>query len=98
MAEAEARGAQKNTSSSHSETSEDEHEDDSEEEEGASESADGPGSESDDEGVYLSGEDDTPDAHDPRAKVLSVLELEDLFVKAAPDLSCECLCLDSTKW
>ncbi|KAJ3545803.1 hypothetical protein NM688_g5585 [Phlebia brevispora] len=32
-------------------------------------------------------EEDGADAQDPRARVLSVLELEDLFVKAAPDLS-----------
>ncbi|THH02560.1 hypothetical protein EW026_g278 [Hermanssonia centrifuga] len=35
----------------------------------------------------LSSEDDSEDARDPRAKVLSVLELEDLFVRVAPDLS-----------
>ena len=28
-----------------------------------------------------------PEAQDPRTKVLSVLELEDLFVRSAPDLS-----------
>ena len=43
--------------------------------------------EKEDEGLYLSGEEDSPDSHDPRAKVLSVLELEALFVEVAPDLS-----------
>lgn len=32
-------------------------------------------------------EEDSEDARDPRARVLSVLELEDLFTQAAPDLS-----------
>ena len=32
-------------------------------------------------------EEDTPDGQDSRTKVLSVLELEDLFISAAPDLS-----------
>ncbi|KAF8549042.1 P-loop containing nucleoside triphosphate hydrolase protein [Imleria badia] len=36
---------------------------------------------------YVPTEEDTPDGRDPRTKVLSVLELEDLFVSAAPDLS-----------
>ena len=63
---------------------EDENSDEDEED-----SEEGSESESDDEGLYLSGEEDSPDSRDPRAKVLSVLELEDLFVKAAPDLSSE---------
>ena len=33
--------------------------------------------------------DDGPDAQDPRTRVLSVLELEELFIKSAPDLSSE---------
>lgn len=37
---------------------------------------------------YVPTEEDTPDGRDPRTKVLSVLELEDLFISAAPDLSC----------
>ncbi|KAF7339623.1 p-loop containing nucleoside triphosphate hydrolase protein [Mycena sanguinolenta] len=36
---------------------------------------------------YFSAEEDSPEGQDPRAKVLSVLELESLFEKAAPDLS-----------
>ncbi|KAH7930544.1 P-loop containing nucleoside triphosphate hydrolase protein [Leucogyrophana mollusca] len=40
-----------------------------------------------DDHIYISTEEDTPDGQDPRTKVLSVLELEDLFVQAAPDLS-----------
>ena len=42
--------------------------------------------ESDDE-HYFSAEEDTADGQDPRARVLSVLELEDLFMKCAPPLS-----------
>ena len=38
---------------------------------------------------YFSAEEDTPDGQDPRARVLSVLELEDLFLRTAPDLSGE---------
>jgi large subunit GTPase 1 len=57
-------------------------EEDSEEEDSGSEDE----SESDDEGLYLS-EEDSPDSQDPRARVLSVLELEALFVEVAPDLS-----------
>lgn len=70
-------------------------EEDSERQEETSERGErgsGVDSESDDEGLYLSGEEDSPDSHDPRARVLSVLELEDLLVKVAPDLSSE-LCL-----
>jgi large subunit GTPase 1 len=45
-------------------------------------------SESDDERLrYVPTDEDTPDGRDPRTKVLSVLELEDLFISAAPDLS-----------
>lgn len=36
---------------------------------------------------YFSAEEDTPDGRDARAKVLSVVELEDWFEKMAPDLS-----------
>ncbi|EPQ60470.1 kinase-like protein [Gloeophyllum trabeum ATCC 11539] len=43
--------------------------------------------ESSDDELYFSSEEDTADGQDPRAKVLSVLELEALFVRAAPDLS-----------
>ncbi|GJE87571.1 P-loop containing nucleoside triphosphate hydrolase protein [Phanerochaete sordida] len=35
----------------------------------------------------LMNEDDTEDGQDPRARVLSVLELEDLFMRTAPDLN-----------
>ncbi|KAJ7225700.1 P-loop containing nucleoside triphosphate hydrolase protein [Mycena pura] len=41
--------------------------------------------ESDD--VYFSAEEDTPDGQDPRARVLSVLELEILFKRVAPALA-----------
>ena len=49
--------------------------------------------ESEDESAEFSyaEEEDSEDARDPRARVLSVLELEDLFVKMAPDLSSEYL-------
>ena len=40
-----------------------------------------------DSDLYFSAEEDTPEGQDPRVKVLSVLELEDLFLKAAPSLS-----------
>ncbi|KAI1789785.1 P-loop containing nucleoside triphosphate hydrolase protein [Ganoderma leucocontextum] len=40
----------------------------------------------DDDGVFLPIEEGL-EASDPRSKVLSVLELEDLFVRSAPDLS-----------
>ena len=36
---------------------------------------------------YVPTEEDTPDGRDPRTRVLSVLELEGLFISAAPDLS-----------
>lgn len=39
------------------------------------------------DGRHLVEEDDSPDAQDPRTRVLSVLELEQLFINAAPDLS-----------
>ncbi|KAH7885952.1 hypothetical protein F5I97DRAFT_1936902 [Phlebopus sp. FC_14] len=37
--------------------------------------------------MYVSTEEDSPDGRDPRTKVLNVLELEELFGAAAPDLS-----------
>ncbi|PCH33919.1 nucleoside triphosphate hydrolase protein [Wolfiporia cocos MD-104 SS10] len=43
--------------------------------------------ESSDDGLNLSIDEDPTDIQDPRVRVLSVLELEDLFVKAAPDLN-----------
>ena len=42
-------------------------------------------SEVDDE-IYFSAEEDRED-RDPRAKILSVVELEEMFLKTAPDLS-----------
>ena len=45
--------------------------------------------ESEDGGAFLPIEEG-PDAQDPRTRVLSVLELEDLFVNSAPDLSSMC--------
>ena len=36
-------------------------------------------------------EEDAVDGHDARTKILSVLELEDLFLEVAPDLSSEAI-------
>ncbi|KAJ7275221.1 P-loop containing nucleoside triphosphate hydrolase protein [Mycena haematopus] len=55
------------------------------EEESSGESDDESGYES--EEFYFSAEEDSSEGQDPRAKVLSVLELESLFERAAPDLS-----------
>ena len=40
-----------------------------------------------DEFPFIDEEEDSEDDQDPRARVLSVLELEDLFIRAAPPLS-----------
>lgn len=45
---------------------------------------------SSDEGGYFSAEEDTPHGQDPRAKVLSVVELENLMLRIAPNLSGNC--------
>jgi large subunit GTPase 1 len=37
--------------------------------------------------MYFSAEEETEEGQDPRAKVLSVVELEELFQKLAPDLT-----------
>ena len=65
-------------------------ENDSEEEssddgEGPEDSVTESGSEEEDH--YFSAEEDTEEGQDPRAKVLSVVELEELFHKYAPELS-----------
>lgn len=39
------------------------------------------------DGHPLISDEDSPDVNDPRARVLSVLELEQLFINAAPHLS-----------
>lgn len=44
---------------------------------------------SDHEDAYFSADEDTLEDNDPRAAMLSVLELEDLFLRLAPDLSSE---------
>jgi large subunit GTPase 1 len=41
--------------------------------------------------MYFSAEEDNQDSQDDRAKVLSVLELEHLFKRVAPDISGACL-------
>ena len=56
-------------------------------EDGSDKSESSEGHESGYNGLYIN-EEDTPEATDPRAKVLTVLELEELFAKAAPELSC----------
>jgi len=43
--------------------------------------------ESSEDDTYFSAEEDTTDGQDIRTKVLSAVELEELFLKAAPDLS-----------
>jgi large subunit GTPase 1 len=60
---------------------------DSEEEGSDEEEDDNLSEEEDHHHSYLTTEEDSPDGRDPRTKVLSVLELEDLFFKTAPDLS-----------
>ncbi|KAJ7596849.1 P-loop containing nucleoside triphosphate hydrolase protein [Mycena floridula] len=57
----------------------DESEDESDSEEEASGSSE--------EDAYFSAEEDSPESKDPRVKVLSVPELEELFMSAAPPLS-----------
>lgn len=44
----------------------------------------------DDDELYFSADEDG-DGQDPRAKILSVVELEEMFLKMAPDLSSKCL-------
>ncbi|KAJ7169703.1 hypothetical protein C8R46DRAFT_994085 [Mycena filopes] len=44
-------------------------------------------SEYESEDFYFSAEEESPEGQDPRARVLSVLELENLFERMAPDLS-----------
>ncbi|KAJ6519644.1 hypothetical protein C8R45DRAFT_952209 [Mycena sanguinolenta] len=62
-------------------------ESDDEADEAEEESSDDDESSDEFEEFYFSAEEDSPEGQDPRAKVLSVLELESLFEKAAPDLS-----------
>ncbi|KAJ7293403.1 P-loop containing nucleoside triphosphate hydrolase protein [Mycena rebaudengoi] len=62
-------------------------EEEEEEEEEEYDSDDEDESDSDYEDFYFSAEEDSPEGQDPRAKVLSVLELEDLFERMAPDLA-----------
>ncbi|KAJ7706371.1 P-loop containing nucleoside triphosphate hydrolase protein [Mycena rosella] len=63
---------------------EDEDEDEEEEEDEDDEESDDYEEEED---FYFSAEEDSPEGQDPRARVLSVLELENLFERMAPDLS-----------
>lgn len=68
-----------------------EHEDDGSDEDSPAELSEEEYSsdEYEDGGAFLPIEEG-PDAQDPRTRVLSVLELEDLFVNSAPDLSSMC--------
>ncbi|GBE77812.1 P-loop containing nucleoside triphosphate hydrolase protein [Sparassis latifolia] len=50
-------------------------------------SAEVPAEESDEDDLYLPLQEDPAQKQDPRARILTVLELEDLFAKMAPDLS-----------
>lgn len=71
-------GSESGISSDEESSSEEERSDDSESSERRG---------SDHKGLFIDEEEETPEATDPRAKVLTVLELEDLFAKAAPELS-----------
>ena len=42
-----------------------------------------------DDAAYFSAEEDAADEHDPRTEILSAIELEELFLKVAPNLSGE---------
>ncbi|KAJ7786125.1 hypothetical protein B0H16DRAFT_1401155 [Mycena metata] len=66
---------------------EDVEEEDEDEEEDDSGDEDTEESEYGSEDFYFSAEEESPEGQDPRARVLSVLELENLFERMAPDLS-----------
>jgi hypothetical protein len=92
---AEEKAAREQHDSDDEDGSEDEGESDGDEtasEQGGARGSSSPPSSSDemDDEPFFSFDDDpdSADAKDPRTKVLSVLELEDLFKKAAPDLKC----------
>lgn len=84
MTEGDEQESSQNNHSSSSPTATDETDSDSFSEGLAESTSD---EETDDEDFYQVIEEDSPDAQDPRVKVLSVLELEDLFVQSAPDLT-----------
>ncbi|KAJ7932579.1 P-loop containing nucleoside triphosphate hydrolase protein [Mycena leptocephala] len=69
------------------ENAESDEEETDEEEDSGDENEDDDESDSEPEEFYFSAEEDSPEGQDPRAKVLSVLELESLFERMAPDLS-----------
>ncbi|KAJ7492797.1 hypothetical protein FB451DRAFT_1219608 [Mycena latifolia] len=80
--------------SKHNDNENDEDADDDEDEDDSGGEEDNSGGEDDEESdyeesedFYFSAEEDSPEGQDPRAKVLSVLELENLFERMAPDLS-----------
>jgi large subunit GTPase 1 len=50
----------------------------------------------DDDDLYFSAEEDQDD-RDPRSKILSVVELEEMFLKMAPDISSKYVRLYSIK-
>ncbi|KAJ6604474.1 hypothetical protein DFH09DRAFT_1122815 [Mycena vulgaris] len=65
--------------------SEEEDDEEDEDEEDSSDEEDSDYEEAED--FYFSAEEESPEGQDPRARVLSVLELENLFERMAPDLS-----------
>lgn len=86
LADSEAR-AQAHDSNEETESSDSEDDDVAPASDASSDGGDFTEDTSDDENGYFSAEEETVEGQDPRAKVLSVLELEELFVKMAPDLS-----------
>ncbi|KAL0951443.1 hypothetical protein HGRIS_008132 [Hohenbuehelia grisea] len=86
-AQAEAERAQAKAEEGDSEEGVVDSDDDAEDSDADSEPNDDSEDSDDDDAAYFSAEEDTEEGQDPRAKVLSVLELEDLFLRSAPDLS-----------
>lgn len=75
---------------------EEEGNDDSDEDQDAAESSKSDKENStDEEDMYFSAEEEEEEDHDPRAKVLTVQELEDMFMKMAPDLRGERISLSN---
>jgi large subunit GTPase 1 len=64
-----------------------EEEDNGEEEEESGEDEEESDYEESEDSYYSAEEEESPEGQDPRARVLTVLELENLFERVAPDLS-----------
>ncbi|KAJ7042422.1 P-loop containing nucleoside triphosphate hydrolase protein [Mycena alexandri] len=77
---------EKENNGEHQEDVEDVDEDEEEDEDDSGDE-DTEESEYESEDFYFSAEEESPEGQDPRARVLSVLELENLFERMAPDLS-----------